>query len=72
MTPVYIQIGRDAPFASTLEAFCRDNADGTLDEIIQAAEAVRNGRRFTGGGGAAPIWTIAPGASLADAMGSPA
>lgn len=70
LTPVIIQVGHDAPFASTLEAFVRDN-NATDDEIIQAAWAVRRGERFTGGGGAAPIWTIAPGETLFEALSAP-
>lgn len=76
LTPVWVQIGHDQPFRTTLERFeVANDLDYPNDhqdpEAVAAVAAVRAGMRYTGGGGAGSVWTIAPGDRLVDALSAP-
>ena len=66
-TAVYVQFEFAPAFKTDLADFICANMDGDV-EIGIAVEAEHAGYRYTGGGGAEPIWTIAPGATLAEAL----
>lgn len=66
---VWIQRDHDRPFPTTLADLIWSNERD--EELADLVFAIRAGRAYTLGGGAAELVTVAPGETLADAFAAP-
>jgi hypothetical protein len=70
-TKITVRIERDVQF-TTLGSFLADNGDDADFDVAGIRDALAAGRRYVGGGGAAPEWSveITDGRSLTDVLAS--